>query len=925
MLDHSNKHLALTRLTGAVLLALGLAACQQEPASNLRAQAQAHHQKGEFTTAIIKLKNLLSEEPGDGEARLHLARVYNDTGEVLSAEKEIRLAIRAGLAQERVLPVLGKALLLQGEYQKALDETKAGAASNNPELQSVRGDALLALGKRDEARALYERALQARAEFPDALIGLGKLAILAGDQAGADAYAARAHSAEPRNTDVLLFQGDLLRARNQPEKAMAVYDQVLAISPSHRSVHVEKAYLALGMGRYDQAQASLDAALKLAPGSLLAAYTQSLLDFTQGKYAAAQESILKVLRLAPEHMPSVLLAGAIHLNLGSLNQAEAHLRHYVLANPGNVYARKLLASALLRSGHSPEAIAVLEPALKEQQKDVQLLALAGESYMQVRNFDKAGGFFELASQLDPNAADLRTSLAMSKLGRGETAQALSDLQLATRMDVKSQSAGMTLVRTELQLKHYDKAMAAARALEKAQPDNAGVHNLIGLVDAAMKDMAQARASFARALALQPAYFEAAINLAQLELAAGDADGAERQLTAYLSHNKASVEAMTALASLAQARNKSEQATKWLEQAVAVDAAALAPSINLTAHYLMTGQSPKALLVARKLLVTNPDNPDLLDLMGRSQLASGDQPGALATYKQLAVALPRSPHAQMQLAALEMVRNNLPAAEVALKTALGIQPDFPAAQLALADLLVRKGAPDTALLIAYKLQRQHPKASAGFQLEGDILMTRKKAPEALAAFDKAFALSRTDELLIKNVNALRMAGKPDEAARRLAQWLQAKPGDLRVQLFKAHTAMADKQYKQAAQQLESILAKHPENAAALNNLALAYQALKDARALPTAEKAFQQAKEQASVMDTLGWILVEQGEHGRGVEMLQKARKLTPLARDIRYHLAVGMAKAGDKAAARKELESLVAGDMQCAEANEVRALLKQVQ
>ena len=37
----------------------------------------------------------------------------------------------------------------------------------------------------------------------------------------------------------------------------------------------------------------------------------ALLDFTQGKNAAARESLQKVLRSAPDHMPSILLAGAV--------------------------------------------------------------------------------------------------------------------------------------------------------------------------------------------------------------------------------------------------------------------------------------------------------------------------------------------------------------------------------------------------------------------------------------------------------------------------------------------------------------------------------------------------------------------------------------------------------------------------------------
>src|SRR6185369_11642387 len=111
-----------------------------------------------------------------------------------------------------------------------------------------------------------------------------------------------------------------------------------------------------------------------------------------------------------------------------------------------------------------------------------------------------------------------TSLGLSKLGKGEQEQAISDLQMAIKLDAKSSQAGITLVRTELALKHYDKALAAALEMEKAQPDNATVQELKGLVHLAQNEAAQARKDFERALVLQPSHFPAASNLVRMDLA-----------------------------------------------------------------------------------------------------------------------------------------------------------------------------------------------------------------------------------------------------------------------------------------------------------------------------------------------------------------------------------------------------------------------
>jgi Tfp pilus assembly protein PilF len=61
-----------------------------------------------------------------------------------------------------------------------------------------------------------------------------------------------------------------------------------------------------------------------------------------------------------------------------------------------------------------------------------------------------------------------------------------------------------------------------------------------------------------------------------------------------------------------------------------------------------------------------------------------------------------------------------------------------------------------------------------------------------------------------------------------------------------------------------------------------------------------------VLDTLGWVLLEQGQLARALPLLQKAAAQAPAALDIRYHLAYGYFQAGKKAEAKKELDEVFA-------------------
>lgn len=176
---------------------------------------------------------------------------------------------------------------------------------------------------------------------------------------------------------------------------------------------------------------------------------------------------------------------------------------------------------------------------------------------------------------------------------------------------------------------------------------------------------------------------------------------------------------------------------------------------------------------------------------------------------------------MQVATLQLLLMNTAGVEDYLKAALALQADFPAAQLALAQLYLRKGSHELALMYAARIQKQRPAAPAGFELEDDVLMGQNKAANALPVYERALALAKTDVLAIKTINALRAAGRQGEGTKRLALWLQQHPQDVRMQLYKGETLLADKQYKAAAAQLEAILQLHPDNVIGLNTLALAY--------------------------------------------------------------------------------------------------------
>src|SRR5690606_29015939 len=133
-------------------------------------------------------------------------------------------------------------------------------------------------------------------------------------------------------------------------------------------------------------------------------------------------------KVAPNHLPSLLVGGAVEFALGAHELAQTRLRYVLEQAPGNAYARRLLAASYVRSGQAHKAMELLEPVLREGTTDAALYALAGEVQMQLNDYEKAKKYFEQASALDPKNPAMRTGLALSRLAAGDLEAATSDLQ-----------------------------------------------------------------------------------------------------------------------------------------------------------------------------------------------------------------------------------------------------------------------------------------------------------------------------------------------------------------------------------------------------------------------------------------------------------------------------------------------------------------
>jgi putative PEP-CTERM system TPR-repeat lipoprotein len=484
------------------------------------------------------------------------------------------------------------------------------------------------------------------------------------------------------------------------------------------------------------------------------------------------------------------------------------------------------------------------------------------------------------------------------------------------------SADVQSIQKLIKNKQFDRALKAVKTLEKQQPENSDLIVLEGTIHVAKGDSANARKSFERALALQPTSNAARSALAQLDLKEKQPKDAVQQYQAILAKDGSNLQAMLGLAAVAAANGEDAEYVAWLEKASKAQPSAAEPRVLLANYYLKKNDPRKALTTAQSAQSINPSEPRTLEVLATAQLAVGDTRSAVSTLGDLARLQPNDPAVRYKLASAQEANQDPQAARASLNEALALKPDHLPSEMALASLELSAGNDAEALKIAQRIQEQYPNATAGFGVQGDVLMAQKQFESALRAFEKAWRIDQNGLLAIKIHQALSAAGDVQGADKRLLQWLSAHPREDLVRTYLAATYLQTGRHQQAIEQYQIVLKGDPKNIVVLNDLAWTYQQVKDPRALATAESAYQLQPDNPRVIDTLGWILVERGQTRRAVELLQRAVDKDPKSPDARYHLASALAKSGDKTRARRELEALLANNKSFPQRGEAEVLLK---
>ncbi|WP_313954123.1 XrtA/PEP-CTERM system TPR-repeat protein PrsT [Accumulibacter sp.] len=924
------------QLLAATVFGLGVLSpvlATPEKAARFYEDALRRFDQNDTSGAVVQLKNALQEDKGMLAAHLLLGKALLKDGNLKGAEAAFEEALRQGVNRAEIVLPLGQIYLTLGRPEVVIE--RFTAAGLPPALQvevlTLRGNAYLEMGNTRLASQSFgeARAIDPKAAGP--VIAEASIFLASGQLDRAAENAAKAIELAPNDANAWSVSGSVKHAALDLAGALVAYDRALSLEPRHAEARVARAGLLVDLGRTADAQADLDFLVKSAPGEPRAAYLRALLAAQKRDSratAAALAEVIKIVDALParwlarrEHL---LMAGALaHHALGNREKASEYLNIIIANNSRHLAAKKLLAAISVETRDYARARPLLEELHKAAPDDVQVMFLLGSVHMAERRYQSASELLEKAAA-STGSVEMTRALAFSQLELGQDELGQANLEKAVAADPGDFKAAASLSTIYLRSGQAQKAIRTAEALVRRHPDNLAALNFLGSVKAAAGDKVGARATYTALLAKDATFRPAALNLVKLDVSENRFDDARRRLDAMLAKHHDDSDALLQYGLLEQRAGRAPEAIRHLKKASEVQRRDPRAGLALLDVYLGQKQNEQALVWAKDLAARYPDGLAIRLAMGRALLANGDESGARNAFAGATRLADYDPRMQVEIARWQLAAGNPDGALYSAGKALQGRPDDLAAMTLVVEIETRRGEPARADAALKALNARYPKRLETALATGYVAMARGQYPAAMAAYRTALEREESTANALNLVRAQLAAGEAGKAASFLQGWVKTRPLDLLALKALAEAQFRAGQLAAARQTYARVIAEDTDDAVVLNNYANLLQQLKDPVAAKHAERALQLDPENPSYLDTLGWILVQQGKGEAGLRYLREARLRSPGSGEIRYHLAYALARGGRKAEARDELSAALTGPGRVTGSEAVNQLKKEL-
>ncbi len=652
----------------------------------------------------------------------------------------------------------------------------------------------------------------------------------------------------------------------------------------------------------------------------------------QGKHLSAREALDQYKAASPEQQTDASLIRAEVLRVsGDQTEALSMYRSLMANHPSNMDAAVGTIRALLDLNQPGQAARTAEDWLQQNPAEPQIRYWKGMAQYQENNLEAAAatltdaaGELPIADVFLPVRQDILTLLSQVLTEQGKTVEAqVYNKILAENQDSSALAQGEAAI-AALQAGNIDEAKRILGDMLKMNPDNRQAALMLGALTTSTGDAEEGARLLSENLDPEttPTPFLRAATMAQIDT--GKREQAlqtlERAMKARPDDND--IVAMHGILALSLAGHE-DAGIESLNKAISNEPDRTRLRLALAHHYIVSNQPGQAIDQLLEVTRRTPDNIVALQEAARLYSRDHSPEEVMDWLENIAAQNPELEQNTDTLSAL--IYTGLGDFKKAReRLAQWQQTDSDYVKRARVELLL---AETRAAVLATDYRTARTKAEEAASLAPQnlrVLLLPTAIAQAEGQFDQALEeietveenigktnltiLARTavlevstgrgsayeyllsqwqerdDNTLMPTLLRLARSQGSEAVGKVTGQWIDQQPRNPAANMAHADWLLNSGQGQLATPHYETVLENHPENIAALNNLAWILQDAEPERALELSKRAADKAPDNPMALDTYGWLLHLSGQHAESVKILEKAVALAPENSEIAAHL-----------------------------------------
>jgi tetratricopeptide (TPR) repeat protein len=630
------------------------------------------------------------------------------------------------------------------------------------------------------------------------------------------------------NAHAIARLGSIYFEEGRPARAFPVVMKALELDPNFPGLHSKAATLYFAVGDLKNARQQANAALDQSPTNSEAAILLAEWARTPKDIEEVRQQLDKLRqRMGPAAWMEVAL-GTLDLRAGELKAASAAFTNALTLDPKSASAHYALGSLYWSRNDLTNANAELEIAAKlEPLRSIRRLRYA-DFKVQTGGVEEGKGILSEITRGAPDYLPAWISLAQIALGQRQLTNCAALIKEALHRDPDNYDALLLSARLKLASGEGNEAVSECERLTTIYKNSPQAFYQLGLAYLYKDDVNRAFKSINQAVALDPAFDDAVLMQAELNIQRDHPDPAIESLAALIKRRPGMPLAYLLTANAYIAKGNYDEAV-----ATCLHLQKLYPrnpqvQIIVGGLYLRQGKKDEARRAFNQALEFSPGFTPALEQLVNLDLSEKSYDLALKRVQAELGKTPQSPQLQVLLGQVFMARTNNDDAEQALQKAIALDASYRPPYLMLANLYLRSKQNEKALQKLNDVTAKNPHDVGALMLMGMIQNEMGDYSAARSTYEKLLGINPNFEPALNNLAYLysekfNMLDKAFEAARKARDLAPNDPSSedtLGWILYQRH------EYSWALSLLQASAEKLSEEPEIQFHLGMAYYALDD---------------------------------------------------------------------------------------------------